>query len=281
MRLPPPLNKRIVGSDGISLELVREPPRQPSVAHQFPLLFVHGAFAGAWVWQENYLPYFAGLGYDSYALSLRGHGDSEGRGRLATVSLQDYVNDLTNVTAQFARPPIVIGHSMGGMILDQALRRRARVSGAIFLAAAPPTGMGPAVVHTLFNNPWMLWQMSVLQAMGPSWVDVDTVHRAVFADPPGREQMLEYLSRTQRESQYALTELALPSWPVRSTPRVPVAVVGAEKDSIVMPCMVRTTAWIYGVEPYWIPSAGHMTMLESGWLKGAEVVTKCLGDLGE
>lgn len=38
------------------------------------LLFVHGICAGAWVWEQSFLPFFASFGYDSYALSLRGHG---------------------------------------------------------------------------------------------------------------------------------------------------------------------------------------------------------------
>ena len=41
-----------------------------------PLLFVHGSFSDARVWDENFLPYFARRGYAAHAVSLRGHGRS-------------------------------------------------------------------------------------------------------------------------------------------------------------------------------------------------------------
>jgi pimeloyl-ACP methyl ester carboxylesterase len=41
-----------------------------------PLLFLHGALADAWVWDEHFLPSFAAQGYDAHALSFRGHGTS-------------------------------------------------------------------------------------------------------------------------------------------------------------------------------------------------------------
>jgi pimeloyl-ACP methyl ester carboxylesterase len=46
------------------------------------LLFVHGISAGAWVCNEHFLPYFAAAGFASFAVSLRGHGESGGRQRL-------------------------------------------------------------------------------------------------------------------------------------------------------------------------------------------------------
>ncbi|MCG5530476.1 alpha/beta hydrolase [Halorhodospira halochloris] len=275
-----PRENRISGSDGLTLEFIGEPARQPSAPRRAPLLFVHGAFSGAWVWQDNYLPYFAGLGFDAFALSLRGHGASEGRDRLAITTLKDYVNDLKSVAAQFERPPILIGHSMGGLVVDMALRSRVNASAAVLLAAVPPTGMGPAAMRTMLSDPAMIWQMFLLQSMGPSWVDPQCVQRAIFADPPERELVLEYFGQSQSESQLALSELAIPYWPCSSLGQVPVGVVGAEKDAIVLPWMVSTTAWFHGVEPYWIPGAGHATMLEDGWIHGAEIVTKCLGTLG-
>lgn len=272
--------ERVAGAGGLSLELLGEPARQPSVPRQAPLLFVHGAFAGAWMWRDNYLPYFAGLGYDSFALSLRGHGGSEGRDGLSTTTLYDYVSDVKTVAAQFTVPPVLVGHSMGGLVVDMALRSHVKSSGAVLLAAVPPTGMGPAVMHALLADSALVWQVALLQTMGPSWVNPQIVQQAVFFDPPGRKRMLEYFSLTQPEAQFALAELALPCWPSATHRRVPIGVVGAEQDAIVLPWMVRATAAIHGVEPFWIPGAGHATMLEGHWTKGAEVVTKCLDGLG-
>jgi pimeloyl-ACP methyl ester carboxylesterase len=42
------------------------------------LLFVHGMWGGAWVW-ERWLPFFAARGWDGYALNLRGRARAPGR----------------------------------------------------------------------------------------------------------------------------------------------------------------------------------------------------------
>ena len=62
-----------------------------------PILFVHGAWHAAWCW-ENFLPYFAQQGYPSYAVSLRGHGASEGRDKIRWHSAaHGYVADVTQI----------------------------------------------------------------------------------------------------------------------------------------------------------------------------------------
>ncbi|MCA9946237.1 MAG: alpha/beta fold hydrolase, partial [Anaerolineales bacterium] len=62
------------------LELLVHEPTQK--AKNTPLLFIHGAWHGAWCWEEHFLPYFAERGYAVYAPSLRGHGQSSGQERL-------------------------------------------------------------------------------------------------------------------------------------------------------------------------------------------------------
>ncbi|HZG68660.1 MAG TPA: alpha/beta fold hydrolase, partial [Herpetosiphonaceae bacterium] len=64
----------------MSLELISKQPR--SQARSSPVLFVHGAWHGAWCWAEHFLDYFAERGYGAHALSLRGHGGSAGHERL-------------------------------------------------------------------------------------------------------------------------------------------------------------------------------------------------------
>jgi pimeloyl-ACP methyl ester carboxylesterase len=65
----------------VKLEIISRYPENRTRAT--PLLFVHGAFMGAWVWAETVLPYMAQHGYEAHAVSLRGHGQSEGRERLS------------------------------------------------------------------------------------------------------------------------------------------------------------------------------------------------------
>ena len=44
-----------------------------------PLLFIHGAYAAAWCWEDHFLPFFAGAGFAVHGLRLAGHGGSPGR----------------------------------------------------------------------------------------------------------------------------------------------------------------------------------------------------------
>ncbi len=53
------------------LDVIEKGPCRES--HKTPVLFVHGAWHGAWCWDEHFLDFFAEQGYRSLAVSLRGH----------------------------------------------------------------------------------------------------------------------------------------------------------------------------------------------------------------
>lgn len=101
------------------LELLHEAPTHPLDAP--PLLFLHGAYVGAWCWQEHFLPWFAAQGYDAWALSLRGHGGSRTDRPRDTLSIDDYVDDVLRAQERLPAEPILIGHSMGGFVAQKAL----------------------------------------------------------------------------------------------------------------------------------------------------------------
>lgn len=128
----------------MQLELISQEPLVRT--HRTPLLFVHGMWHGAWCWAENFLPYFAQNGYNAYALSLRGHGQSDGREKLRWTSLDDFVADVSQSVDQFEHPPVLIGHSMGGMILQKYLETH-QAPAAILLASGPPRGLIPATLR--------------------------------------------------------------------------------------------------------------------------------------
>ena len=71
---------------------------QTSPTHPVPLLFVHGAFHGAWCWDEHFLDFFAAKGYRALAVNLRGHGEQPAD-RIAELAARshDYVDDVRAV----------------------------------------------------------------------------------------------------------------------------------------------------------------------------------------
>ena len=83
-----------------------------------PLLFVHGAFAGGWMWTETFMPFLAKAGCPCYALSLRGHGGSDGREHIDWHSINDYVDDVAAIVDWLGEAPAVVRRSVGGFIVE-------------------------------------------------------------------------------------------------------------------------------------------------------------------
>ncbi|OVF05939.1 Non-heme chloroperoxidase [Mycobacterium avium subsp. paratuberculosis] len=110
-----------------------------SAEHPTPLLFVHGGWHAAWCW-ENFLDFFADAGYRAVALSLRGHGASPTSKPLHRVSIADYLDDVAAVAGELGGAPILIGHSLGGFVIQRYLETH-RVPAAVLVGSVPPQGV--------------------------------------------------------------------------------------------------------------------------------------------
>jgi non-heme chloroperoxidase len=117
-----------------------------------PLLFVHGGYCDAWFWEPYFLPWFAARGYPAYALSLRGHGAGAGSDTLFMAGLGDYEADVERIAATIDSPPILIGHSMGAVIVEHIMAKRP-VRGAALLAPIPPAGLLPIASRRATSHP--------------------------------------------------------------------------------------------------------------------------------
>ena len=127
-----------------------------------PLLFVHGAFAGAWCWSKHFLPYFAEQGFRACAVSLSGHGRAR-RERLDWLSIADYVRDLEQAVDTVGGDPVIVGHSMGGFVLQKYLER-ASAPGAVLMASVPPQGLLSASIALAFSNPGLFSDLNSMHA---------------------------------------------------------------------------------------------------------------------
>jgi pimeloyl-ACP methyl ester carboxylesterase len=126
-----------------------------------PILCIHGAHCAAACFKQL-LPLFAQAGYASYAVSVRGHGSSwqpSTFGFHVLTSMNSYVTDamaaLNFIMAEHPdTEPILVGHSMGGAILQRILGAwntlgvpSIRPAGLVLLAAAPLSGGGMDVAR--------------------------------------------------------------------------------------------------------------------------------------
>ena len=249
----------------MKLELIHKPAK--GKAHPTPLLFVHGKWHGAWCWEENFLPFFAESGYDSYALSLRGHANSEGK--IWGADIADYVSDVAQIANGLRTPPVIIGHSMGGFITQKYLETHAPPA-AVLLTSVPPYGLWPATFSLLRRHPLVVLKVLAQLRFYPVIETPALAHDALFSADMPAEQVLTYQKRLNDESFRAyLDELGLNLIRTKRV-KTPLLVIGAEKDSVISQKAVKDTAKAYGTHAEIFPGLAHDVMLEAGWRSVAE-----------
>ncbi|TVU13420.1 hypothetical protein EJB05_40476, partial [Eragrostis curvula] len=85
------------------------------------LVFVHGSFHAAWCWADHWLPFFTrAAGFPCYALSLRAQGESGVPPEAVAGTLETHTGDIADfIKREVPSPPVLIGHSFGGLIVQQ------------------------------------------------------------------------------------------------------------------------------------------------------------------
>ncbi len=251
------------------LEVIVRTP-QGSPAYSTPLLFIHGAYTGAWCWDEHFLPHFAGLGHSCYALSLSGHGASRRHTSLDSFSIRDYVNDVVEVVDKLPEPPILIGHSMGGMVVQKYLEQ-AVVPAAVLVCSVPPQGLMGSALGLMFARPGLLSDLN--RILGGGRPDPGSLRDALFNQPIDDADLMRYYRNCQPESHRAIWDMTLFNLPHPTLMnRPPLLIMGAEHDHLISPSQVLMTAATYGTEAEIIPDMGHAVMLEHGWRSVADQI---------
>jgi pimeloyl-ACP methyl ester carboxylesterase len=256
----------------MSLEIISELPAQET--KRPPLLFVHGAWHGAWCWRR-FLPFFARHGYAAHALSLRGHGGSPSSRPLRMVSITEYVNDVAEAAARLPQPPVLIAHSMGAFVTHHYLQKHP-AAGAVLIAAVPPRGAWGATWHVLRRHPLVFARVNLTMSLYPLVSTVTRAKEMLFADEVPDAQLAEYHALLQDESYRAYVGMLLRPV-IRRRSNVPILVLGTDNDALINGSDVRSTARFYRVEPRMISGAAHDMMLEPRWPEVAEAILQWLG----
>ncbi len=241
-----------------------------------PLLFVHGAFCGAWIWAEHFLPFFAAAGWRCLAVSLSGHGASDGRERLDQFGVADYVADVVAASQGLDRPPVVIGHSMGGLVAQRfAMTRPA--AGLALLAPAGVMGIGGSFLQMGLLNPDLLRALGRVQAHGADAADYEAIRRGLFSADFPVDLAMRYARMFQRESLRANFELMAPQWfALLGRPRLPTLVLGGADDRFIPLADLLATSAFWGAEHRVIDGVPHAMMLDTSWRAPAEAVAAWL-----
>jgi alpha-beta hydrolase superfamily lysophospholipase len=208
------------------------------------------------------MDYFSSLGYETHAISMPGHGKSSlRREHIDKYSFADYVQCFATVVEQMTPCPVVIGHSMGGAIVQSYLKDHS-LPGVVLLASIPAEGHLRGFMRIAGAFP--------LQAMKACWsgyalietpelaahhflaedttIDIQYFHRPLVSEP----------NSTVLRSIYPFS-----SHPERVT--TPVLVLAGGKDTLISMAEQCTTAEILRAKLIIFPGQPHDLMLERGW----------------
>lgn len=246
-----------------------------SEAHPVPLLFVHGAWHAAWCWDENFLSFFADKGYRAVALSFRGHGESPIDKPLRRCSVADYVEDVSLVAERLPSPPVVIGHSMGGLIVQKYLEKHAAPAG-VLMTSIPPQGNLKNALRWMKHHPTHFAKMTITGKALPYINSPQLARERFFSQHTPEEDVRKYAARLQEDSSRIGIDCLLLRLPRPKRVTTPLLVLGAEEDSAHTRDEILATARAYSTEAEFFPDMGHNMMLEPGWAAVAECIDSWL-----
>jgi alpha-beta hydrolase superfamily lysophospholipase len=250
----------------MKLELLHTQPSQTK--HTPPVLFVHGAWHGAWCWAEHFLGFFAEHGYNAYALSLRGHGTSLGRNKLRITRISKYVEDVALIASQLESQhntrPIVIGHSMGGLVVQKYLEAY-EAPAAVLMASVPPAGVLATTLRIAFRHPILFAKVNVMMSLYPLVATSSLARESFFSANMSDALVNQYWKQLQDESYFGFLDMLAFNLPQPAKVKTPFLVLGAANDTIFYPNEIEATARAYGTNAIIFANMAHDMMLEANW----------------
>lgn len=246
----------------MQLEVITQNPT--GEAQPTPLLFIHGMWHAAWCWHAKFLPYFAQKGYQANAVSLRGHGGSAGSDQLRWTALNDFVADVAQTVEKFEQPPVLIGHSMGGMIIQKYLETH-KLSAAVLLASGPPKGLIPATLRVARRQPGSFLKSNLTLSLYHVIGTPELYKRAYFSNGFSEQELKTYFDQVQDASYRAYMDMMVLNLPQPEKVNTPMLVLGAANDYILAKKEVEATAKAYNTSAEFFSNMGHAMMLDNGW----------------
>jgi len=247
------------------------------------IVMVHGMWGGGWHW-DNYKTFFEGKGYSCITPTLRFHDVNPKEppdSRLGTTSLLDYAEDLEEEIRKLDAPPILMGHSMGGL-LAQILGSRGLAKALVLLTPGAPHGiiaLKPSVIRGFWSGltRWGFWRKS----MRPTFKEA--TYSMLNLLP--LEEQKEIYSKFVYESGRAGSEIGFWITDSKGAAKVdeskvtcPVLVIGASQDRITPVSVVRKIADKYSTVSTYKEFANHAHWVigEPGWQEIAEYASDWL-----
>eukprot|EP00850_Spirogloea_muscicola_P001701 SM000006S19466 [mRNA] locus=s6:974244:976665:+ [translate_table: standard] len=264
------------------------------------------------------MPHLAAAGHDVHAVSLLGQGGSDvpaGRvagtlqeqikpqappspgtlthtARHAAAPQQEHADCVADFIGTLQRPPVLIGHSFGGLIVQAYLAEKEQsagdrtgtsfpvLAGAVLACSVPPTGNSKMIARYFRERPreslQIFWSLAAKRFMS----NVPLCRKTFFSRSMLDTEVAKYQDLMRSSSKVPLLDLRQlsNSLPVRSPGcnRPPILVLGAENDFIVDRVGLEETADFFSTEAVVVPDVAHDLMLDTGWKCAANAVQQWL-----
>jgi len=156
-------------------------------------LLVHGVYHGPECW-DGVVERLVARGHECHAMALRGHGpDDRTDFDFSGVGYGDYLDDVRASLDQLGDDTILVGHSLGGMLVRSLIAER-NVEGAVLLCMPTPSSLRRGMVlllkrfpratlrflltlrsEALYHDPdivpWLFWSCPQDNLPDPTWLD--------------------------------------------------------------------------------------------------------------
>lgn len=250
------------------------------------IVFIHGLFVNNTSWKE-WKTYFEARGYTVYTPANPGHEGNPADLRrnihpeLTKTGFEDVVRNAIKLIDSLPEKPIVVGHSLAGLVVQKLIELDKAVAG-ISIDGAPPKNV---------FAPWntikiVLPVVNFFKGNSPFLGSKEWYHKAFFNNYTKAESDKLFEKIATPESRKIARDTLLKSFAKIDfkKPHQPLLFIGGEKDNIFSAAFTKKIAGSYkdpNSQTDYKAFAGrsHFICNENGWEEVAEYVYNWIGRL--
>jgi pimeloyl-ACP methyl ester carboxylesterase len=244
-----------------------------------PILMQHGMWHGAWVW-SHWQELFAEWGWESHAFSLPGHAGSPEQRPVKFCTLGYYLRFLTAEVERLPNKPVLMGHSMGGALIQWYLKHVADDLPAAVLVAPWASHMtAPGGPLWLKLDPAGVL-MACLTASTRPFVRSPEVTATKLISQRSLYSAEEFHALLSPESAWVMVQHNPPFWRPPKDVGTPLLWLAGEKDAVISVEHEQASADYYRADFMVVPEAAHDIQIEFNFRETARAIHDWLEERG-